>query len=177
VILNAPRHCPIPHDIGPLLPSLPYLPRPVVPILRGPSASIVRLLKIIPHMIRTLGRQLTELSFRSQLLPSRLHTPGRRFFRIMNFQSAQTRRLCRPLFRHVCRQCVLDLIHLTNVRVSRPYYSLSQACLPHHYGLSSERLCFWQDWFSVEAMRCSFPGSPHLSSMSPEITCLHKPPP
>jgi hypothetical protein len=122
-------------------------------------------------MIRTLGRQLTELSFRSQLLPSRLHTPGRRFFRIMNFQSAQTRRLCRPLFRHVCRQCVLDLIHLTNVRVSRPYYSLSQACLPHHYGLSSERLCFWQDWFSIEAMRCSFPGSPHLSSMSPEITC------
>ena len=128
----------MPHNIGPLHPSLPYLPRHLV---SHPPRSI-RIYRSPPEDHPTYDPNSGRATHRTVFPISAFayDTPGRRFFRIMNFQSAQTHRLCRPLFRHVCCQCVLDLIHLTNVRLFLSHHWLSQACLLHHYGLPSERL-------------------------------------
>ena len=131
----------MPHDIGPLH----FLALSTSSSCSHPPRSI-RIYRSLyedhPTYDPNSGRSTRRAVFPISALAYDTHAPSRRFFRIMNFQSAQTRRLCRPLFRHVRRQCVLDLIHLTNVRLFLSHHWLSQACLPHHYGLLSGRFLF-----------------------------------
>ncbi len=149
MILNVltlfPRHSPKPHDIGPLHPSLPYLPRPVVPILRGPSASIVPVWR--SPRIRTLSLQFTCSCLTAAHAPSRRLFPEDELPIDPNTSSLPT--LSSVIF---CRQCVLDL-HTSDKRAFYPVISLVIPSLltPSITVFPPSAFRFWQDWFSIEA--------------------------
>jgi hypothetical protein len=170
VILNVPSS-PAQPDASRLHPPLPYLP--AAPVLRGPSASILRHLKITPHLIRTLGLQLTCLSDLSSCLTA-TRTESALFFPEYELPIC-TNTSSLPTLSFV--MCFLVnvfsiFIHLMNVRYTRSYHWLSQACLPHHYAHPSERPLHLAGLVQHRGgMRRSFPGP--LSSPNEHVACDH----
>jgi len=158
VILNAPSPPAQPDASRHRSPS-PYLP--AAPILRGPSASILRHLNITPHLIQILGLQLTCFSDLISCLTA-ARTKSAPLFPEYELPICTNTSYLPTLT--VVSSCfpvnVFSIfIHLTNVRYTRSYHWLSQACLPHHYGFPSERPLHLAGPVQHRGrMRRSFPG-------------------
>src|SRR5579863_2748872 len=85
----------------------------------------------------------------------------------MKFSSDQTYLYPIPLFCHFVVNGFSICTHVTNVRLARRHHWLSQACLPLHYGLSSERLPHL-----ARKVQDSGPRGVLFTALHPHLTCM-----